>query len=104
MITMSPSQVSDDDDDDDRDDDHHDVTAARRQFLLGTVLAKQKQELVTLITATLNLDLNLTCKLLDYTLDCSTTGKTHFKSNLARCKVDHLLRGGSLSLKNFEMF
>ena len=50
-------------------------TAARRQFLLGTVLAKQKQELVTLITATLNLDLNLTCKLLDYTLDCSTTGK-----------------------------
>ena len=30
---------------------------------------------MTLITATLNLDLNLTCKLLDYTLDCSTTGK-----------------------------
>ena len=55
------------------------VSAARRQFLLGTVLAKQKQELITLITATLNLDLNLTCKLLDYTLDCSTTGKTHFR-------------------------
>ena len=79
MITMSPSQVRDDHDD---DDDHHHhicVTAARRQFLLGTVLAKQKQELITLITATLNLDLNLTCKLLDYTLDCSTTGKTHFR-------------------------
>ena len=76
MITMSPSQVRDD-----QDDDHHHlcVTAARRQFLLGTVLAKQKQELITLITATLNLDLNLTCKLLDYTLDCSTTGKIHFK-------------------------
>ena len=77
MITMSPSQVRDDQE----DDDDHDlcVTAARRQFLLGTVLAKQKQELITLITATLNLDLNLTCKLLDYTLDCSTTGKTHFR-------------------------
>ena len=77
MITMSPSQVGDDEDD---EEDHHIcVTAARRQFLLGTVLAKQKQELITLITATLNLDLNLTCKLLDYTLDCSTTGKTHFR-------------------------
>ena len=60
-------------------------TAARRQFLLGTVLAKQKQELVTLITATLNLDLNLTCKLLDYTLDCSTTGK-HSKHTFIECR------------------
>ena len=84
MTTMSRSQVRDDDNDD-QDDDVLCVAAARRQFLLGTVLAKQKQELVTLITATLNLDLNLTCKLLDYTLDCSTTGKIHF-----RCKADHL--------------
>lgn len=55
----------------------HDVTqsAARRQFLLGTVLAKMKQELVSMVTSALNLELNLTCKLLDYTLDCTTTGR-----------------------------
>lgn len=62
----------------------HDVTqsAARRQFLLATVLSKMKQELVTNITASLNLDLNLTCKLLDYTLDCTTTGENcrHYPS------------------------
>ena len=66
-----------------------DVTAARRQFLLGTVLAKQKQELVTRITATLNLDLNLTCKLLDYTLDCSTTGK-YLNTDLSMVESDHV--------------
>ena len=65
------------------------LTAARRQFLLGTVLAKQKQELVTLITATLNLDLNLTCKLLDYTLDCSTTGK-YLDTDLSMVESDHV--------------
>ena len=74
MITMSRSQVREDQDDD-HDVNEPCVAAARRQFLLGTVLAKQKQELVTLITATLTLDLNLPCTLLDYTLACSTTGK-----------------------------
>ena len=62
---------------------YHDlvVSAARRQYLLGTMLSKMKQELVTNITASLNLDLNLTCKLLDYTLDCTTTG--------ARCLIQY---------------
>ena len=79
------------------------VTAARRQFLLGTVLAKQKQELVTLITATLNLDLNLTCKLLDYTLDCSTTGKHSYLLLLNGDAKDRsfIKSIGSLNLENF---
>ena len=42
----------------------HDVTqsAARRQFLLASVLPGIKQRLVSCITATLNQDLNITCK------------------------------------------
>ena len=50
--------------------------AARRQFLLASVLPNIKQKMVSSITASLNLQLNMTCKLLDYTLDSSITGNT----------------------------
>ena len=41
-----------------------------------------KQKMVTMITASLNLELNMTCKMLDYTLDTSTTGKGRSKKFL----------------------
>ena len=63
----------------------HDVTqsAARRQFLLANVLPNIKQKLVSTITSALNQDLNITCKLLDYTLDSTTTGLDLCKRNFA---------------------
>ena len=42
--------------------------------MLANVLPTIKQKLVGGITAALNLDLNITCKLLDYALDSSTIG------------------------------
>ena len=56
---------------------NHDIhvsnSSARRQHLLAKVPAHIKQKLTTAITASLNQDLNITCKLLDYTVDGTTT-------------------------------
>ena len=39
--------------------------------------------MVTMITASLNLELNMTCKMLDYSLDTSTTGLDLIKRNFS---------------------
>ena len=54
----------------------HDVSqsAARRQHLLARVPPHIKQKLVASTAGSLNLDLNMTCKILDYALDGTTTG------------------------------
>ena len=58
--------------------------AARRQFLLASVLPNIKQKMVNSITASLNLQLNMTCKLLDYTLDSSITGNLTAEERLGQ--------------------
>ena len=63
-------------------------SAARRQFLLASVLPNIKQKMVSSITASLNLQLNMTCKLLDYTLDSSITGNIPFLSPAQTRYVD----------------
>ena len=61
--------------------------AARRQFLLASFLPNIKQKMVSTITASLNLQLNMTCKLLDYTLDSSITGRYYLQGNITLMAV-----------------